>query len=180
MRRPPDRRLNPGTRKRIIDHPSPSEATPAPARNFRLGTGGRAFDRGATIAAAARLGAGQQQPRGDFEDIAVTSTTIHKAKGGEADAVLITFANTKAFRQFLTAWRDNTTDTSETLRVYYVAVTRARRLIGFTYPYSCHAEMVKHLRKPEHRVQIGARVRGARTGATATSAPADQPGWRQY
>jgi len=56
-----------------------SGATPAPARNYRLRTGGRDFDRGETIAAAAGLGAGQQQPRGDFEDIAVTSTTIHKA-----------------------------------------------------------------------------------------------------
>lgn len=132
-------------RKRVVDHPAPADATPAPAQSFRLGTGGRDFDQGETIAVAVGLETERQEPRENPEHIGITSTTIHKAKGGEADAVLIALPNPKALRQLLSAWRDDSTETSETLRVYYVAVTRARRLLGFTYPCSTHGEMVKHL-----------------------------------
>jgi len=132
-------------RKRVIDHPAPADAEPAPAKGFRLTTGGRNYDRSETIAAEVGLGDEARELSEDLETIRITSTTIHKAKGGEADAVLVAMPGPKALKQLLSAWRDHTTDDSEILRVYYVAVTRARRLVGFTYPYSSHSEMVGFL-----------------------------------
>lgn len=122
--------------------PAPAHATPAPAQSFRFGTGGRDFDRGATIAVAAGLEAERQEPREDREENGVISTTIHKAKGGEAVAL----PNPKALKRLFAAWHYDNTDTSDTRRIYYVAATRARRFLGSTYLYSTHGEMAEHFR----------------------------------
>jgi len=85
-------------RKRVIDHPSPADAAPASAKHFRLGNGGRDFDRGEIIAAAAGLDGGAEEAQENLRDIGITSTTIHKANGGEADAVLIVLPIPKALK----------------------------------------------------------------------------------
>ncbi|MGW4874362.1 UvrD-helicase domain-containing protein [Streptomyces chartreusis] len=90
----------------------------------------------------------------------IRSSTIHQAKGSEADAVLIHLPKPQDIRELLEAWADPFvhTETSELLRVYYVAITRARRLVTLTYPYSKHADIVAHLDalKVDHRVEITA------------------------
>lgn len=131
-------------RKRIIDHPAPADAVPLEPAKYRLTVGTRDYDRAATIAQAAGLGAAHRADGSD-DTAPMTSTTIHKAKGGEADAVLIALSDPKDVRELLTEWTGKDTDTSKVLRVYYVALTRGRRLIGLTYPYTCHIELTTHL-----------------------------------
>ncbi|MFF3350650.1 UvrD-helicase domain-containing protein [Streptomyces sp. NPDC002779] len=88
------------------------------------------------------------------------SSSIHQAKGSEADAVLIHLPKPQDIKELLAAWADPSTHTesSELLRVYYVAITRARRLVTLTYPYSQHADVVAHLDtlKVDYRVEITA------------------------
>ncbi|GII56090.1 hypothetical protein Pth03_44790 [Planotetraspora thailandica] len=79
----------------------------------------------------------------DTSAVDVIASTVHKAKGAEADAVLITLPAPKAVNELIEAW--SATSTSETLRTYYVAFTRARRLVGFTYPYGSHQSFTAHL-----------------------------------
>ncbi|MET8276379.1 UvrD-helicase domain-containing protein [Streptomyces sp. NPDC005096] len=85
------------------------------------------------------------------------SSTIHQAKGGEADAVLIHLPKPKSVSELLQAWADPliSTETSELLRTYYVAITRARRLLALTYPLSQHSSMTAHLdtMKIEYRAE---------------------------
>ncbi|MFJ3861485.1 3'-5' exonuclease [Streptomyces sp. NPDC090085] len=86
------------------------------------------------------------------------SSNVHQAKGSEADAVLIHVSTPQDVSQLLAAWADPLTDTDNTelLRVYYVAITRARRLVTLTYPYSKHAEVTAHLDvlKAEYQVEL--------------------------
>ncbi|NJP98456.1 ATP-dependent helicase [Nonomuraea sp. FMUSA5-5] len=82
-------------------------------------------------------------PEEDASTVKVIASTVHKAKGTEADAVLITLRAPKAVKELLDAWR--APSTSEILRIYYVALTRARRLVGFTYPYVSHQSFTAHL-----------------------------------
>ncbi|MFI0020090.1 UvrD-helicase domain-containing protein [Streptomyces griseus] len=85
------------------------------------------------------------------------SSTIHQAKGGEADAVLIHLPKPQSVSELLQAWADPliSTETSELLRTYYVAITRARRLLALTYPLSQHSSMTAHLdtMKIEYRAE---------------------------
>ena len=85
----------------------------------------------------------------DDEEPATTmrSSNVHQAKGSEADAVLIHLPRPQDVTELLGAWADSATHTenNELLRVYYVAITRARRLVSLTYPYSKHADVTAHL-----------------------------------
>ncbi|MET9062453.1 DEAD/DEAH box helicase [Streptomyces antibioticus] len=71
------------------------------------------------------------------------SSSIHQAKGSEAEAVLIHLPKPQDINELIDAWTSSATDTasSELLRVYYVAITRARRLLALTYPYSKHGDI---------------------------------------
>ncbi|WP_329359137.1 UvrD-helicase domain-containing protein [Streptomyces sp. NBC_01483] len=86
------------------------------------------------------------------------SSNVHQAKGSEADAILIHLPRPQDITELLEAWADPLahTETSELLRVYYVAITRARRLVTLTYPYSKHADVTAHLDalKVEYRVEV--------------------------
>lgn len=88
---------------------------------------------------------------------AMRSSTIHQAKGSEADAVLIHLPRPQSVTELLQAWADpfTHTDNDELLRTYYVAVTRARRLVALTYPMPKHDDVLLHLDslKIEYRTQ---------------------------
>jgi hypothetical protein len=131
-------------RKRIVDHAKPLDAAPKP--NYRLGKGSKAAAaKDATIAAAAGLEAPISQAVAPETTVPVTSTTIHKAKGSEADAVLIVIPAPASVEELLAHWTGKSTQDSAVLRVYYVALTRARRLVGLTYPFTAHKQIMKHL-----------------------------------
>ncbi|WP_326569871.1 ATP-dependent helicase [Actinacidiphila glaucinigra] len=75
------------------------------------------------------------------------SSSVHQAKGSEAEAVLIHLSRPQDVTDLLEAWANplHHTQTNEMLRVYYVAITRARKLLTIAYPYSKHAEVSSHL-----------------------------------
>lgn len=83
----------------------------------------------------------------DAPAAAMRSSTIHQAKGSEADAVLIHLPRPQSVTELLQAWADPfiNTDNDELLRTYYVAITRARRLVALTYPLSKHGDVLLHL-----------------------------------
>ncbi|MFD4220469.1 UvrD-helicase domain-containing protein [Streptomyces griseus] len=96
------------------------------------------------------IGALVGMPETESQEVAratMRSSTIHQAKGGEAEAVLIHLPQPKSVSELLQAWADPliSTETSELLRTYYVAITRARRFIALTYPISQHGSMTGHL-----------------------------------
>ncbi|MET7685758.1 UvrD-helicase domain-containing protein [Streptomyces sp. NPDC005423] len=78
---------------------------------------------------------------------AMRSSTIHQAKGSEADAVLVHLPKPQSVTELLQAWSDplSHTENDELLRTYYVAITRARRLVALAYPFSKHREVMTHL-----------------------------------
>lgn len=79
--------------------------------------------------------------------VAMRSSTVHQAKGSEADAVLIHLPKPQSVTELLQAWADPLTHTenNELLRTYYVAITRARHMVALTYPLSKHREVTTHL-----------------------------------
>lgn len=81
------------------------------------------------------------------------SSSIHQAKGSEAEAVLVHLPTPQDVTELIDAWTSPSTDTasSELLRVYYVAITRARRLLALTYPYSKHSDITALL--DAHRIE---------------------------
>ncbi|MEU9438338.1 UvrD-helicase domain-containing protein [Streptomyces sp. NPDC048252] len=85
------------------------------------------------------------------------SSTIHQAKGSEADAVLVHLPKPQSVTELLQAWADPLihTENDELLRTYYVAITRARRFVALTYPYSKHRDVTAHLEatKIEYRAE---------------------------
>ncbi|MFF8352965.1 UvrD-helicase domain-containing protein [Streptomyces chartreusis] len=93
----------------------------------------------------------------DTPAAAMRSSTIHQAKGSEADAVLIHLPKPQSVTELLNAWADPLihTENDELLRTYYVAITRARRFVALTYPMSKHDEAMTHLDslKIEYRTQ---------------------------
>jgi DNA helicase II / ATP-dependent DNA helicase PcrA len=130
-------------RKLIIEHAAPQDALPRP--NYRLNTGtNKGADKQATIAAAAGLDTPNGSAPADRLAIQIHSSTIHKAKGSEADAVLLALPGPQAVEELLAHWARMSTEDSVVLRVHYVALTRARRFVGLTYPYTCHDAIVKH------------------------------------
>ncbi len=84
--------------------------------------------------------------------------TVHQAKGEEADAVLVLLPDDERTDRLLSLWTaihlpepgtassDDAEDAAEALRVLYVAVTRARRLIALALPSQHMAPVAQHLR----------------------------------
>jgi DNA helicase-2/ATP-dependent DNA helicase PcrA len=67
--------------------------------------------------------------------------TVHSVKGEEADAVMVLFPDDDRASQLITRWTAGSaalgadvTDTEESMRVLYVAVTRARHLAALALP----------------------------------------------
>ncbi|CAL9328403.1 ATP-dependent DNA helicase Rep [Nocardiopsis dassonvillei] len=85
-------------------------------------------------------------PASASEPPKVRSSNIHQAKGSEAEAVLVHIPPS-GISELIEAWSDPSRHTGncELLRTYYVAITRARRFLAFTYPRSQHAEVVRLL-----------------------------------
>ncbi|MFB7375904.1 UvrD-helicase domain-containing protein [Kitasatospora purpeofusca] len=83
-------------------------------------------------------------------------STVHGVKGQEADAVLLSVQG-RSMPEFLQAWESRSCRTSEVARVYYVALTRARQLLGLTYPQAHHKDVVSLLERLEipHRSLAG-------------------------
>jgi superfamily I DNA/RNA helicase len=85
------------------------------------------------------------------EEIAGRHATVHQFKGEEAEAVLVLLPDDTRTDQVLHMWTDGCTgaaaplvtvaDTAEALRVLYVAVTRAKRLLALSLPAQ-HVEPV--------------------------------------
>ncbi|MEV5979690.1 UvrD-helicase domain-containing protein [Streptomyces sp. NPDC052114] len=137
----------------VLKAQSPPSGT-APARPKALKLANKELDE--PIAALAHV------PHGDHEDApaaAMRGSSIHRAKGKEADAVLVHLPTSQAVSELLQAWADPQlhTGNSELLRTYYVALTRARRLLALTYPYSKHQDVLAHLdaMEIEYRSETG-------------------------
>jgi len=84
-------------------------------------------------------------------------STVHQAKGDEAEAVLLLMKGPTTVGT-LTAWLAGTVpnaEVAEALRVVYVAVTRARRLLGIAVPAADRERVVTHL----HRVGVPTELR---------------------
>jgi hypothetical protein len=75
-------------------------------------------------------------------------STIHQAKGDQAEAVLLLRPTSQVTDPTLTAWLTGTApdpEVAEALRVIYVGVTRARLLLGLAVPASDQVRLVAHL-----------------------------------
>ncbi|MGW6202539.1 MULTISPECIES: UvrD-helicase domain-containing protein [unclassified Streptomyces] len=86
----------------------------------------------------------------------IRSSSIHRAKGSQAQAVLVHLPKAQDINELVTAWTasDTSTATSELLRTYYVAFTRAQRLLSLTYPYSKHADITRLLQSNRIEYQM--------------------------
>jgi DNA helicase II / ATP-dependent DNA helicase PcrA len=64
------------------------------------------------------------------------ASVIHQVKGEEVDAVLIIIPDDKRAQPLVEAWttNDSQSEITESVRVLYVAATRARRLLAITLP----------------------------------------------
>ena len=85
-------------------------------------------------------------------------STVHQAKGDQAEAVLLIMPAHSATDSTLTAWLGGTgtdPEVAETLRVIYVGVTRARRLLGLAVPPPDRERLLNHL----HRHSIPTELR---------------------
>ncbi|MFH9009009.1 UvrD-helicase domain-containing protein [Streptomyces afghaniensis] len=104
------------------------------------------------------VGMPSQDEGEDTPAAAMRSSTIHQAKGSEADAVLVHLPKPQSVAELLQAWADPLvhTENDELLRTYYVAITRARCLVALTYPYSKHDDVMTHLdsMKIEYRAHM--------------------------
>ncbi|MFD4351540.1 UvrD-helicase domain-containing protein [Nocardia sp. NPDC058518] len=66
-------------------------------------------------------------------DARATLTTVHQAKGTEADAVCVLMEDTSVLRAWISGTATTTSELEE-LRTFYVAVTRARSLLVLSLP----------------------------------------------
>jgi DNA helicase-2/ATP-dependent DNA helicase PcrA len=85
-------------------------------------------------------------------------STVHQAKGDQAEAVLLLMRSSPVTERTLTAWLTGAIsdrEVTEALRVIYVGVTRARRLLGLAVPTSDRERLLAHL----HRHTIPAELR---------------------
>lgn len=107
---------------------------------------------------------------------AMRSSSIHQAKGSEADAVLIHLPKPQSVTELLQAWADPlvNTDNDELLRTYYVAITRARCLVALTYPMSKHDDVMLHL----DSLKIEYRPQTANPAVSAAPLPGARPSAR--
>lgn len=62
----------------------------------------------------------------------IPCATVHEAKGRDYDAVCLVLE--KESQDAVTAWENRQSDTSEALRVLYVGVTRAKKLLAIAAP----------------------------------------------
>jgi UvrD/REP helicase N-terminal domain len=77
-------------------------------------------------------------------------STVHQAKGDQAEAVLLIIPANSSTDSTLTAWLTGTAtdpEVAEALRVLYVGVTRARRLLGLAVPPSDRERLLNHLHR---------------------------------
>jgi DNA helicase II / ATP-dependent DNA helicase PcrA len=75
-------------------------------------------------------------------------STVHQAKGDQAEAVLLFLPGSPVTDRTLTAWLTDTIpgpEVAEALRVLYVGVTRARRLLGLAVPALDRQRLLAHL-----------------------------------
>ncbi|MEU2415957.1 UvrD-helicase domain-containing protein [Streptomyces sp. NPDC013099] len=87
---------------------------------------------------------------------AIRSSSIHRAKGSQAQAVLVHLPRAQDINELITDWTNphTNTATSELLRTYYVAITRAQRLLSLAYPYSKHADITQLLQSNKIEYQV--------------------------
>jgi hypothetical protein len=102
--------------------------TPDCIREATTGTlqaGGAKGKQARTVAGVATGGTGE-----------IRASVIHQVKGEEADAVLIIIPDDSRTNTIVEAWisGDHDPDIAESLRVLYVAATRARRLLAIAIP----------------------------------------------
>ncbi|MEU4740939.1 UvrD-helicase domain-containing protein [Actinosynnema sp. NPDC023658] len=79
----------------------------------------------------------------------VRTSLIHQVKGAEADAVLVIVPpKDKRTEAVIDAWISGVHEdhVAESLRVLYVAATRARRLLAIALPESAHDRIAAHLK----------------------------------
>jgi superfamily I DNA/RNA helicase len=77
-------------------------------------------------------------------------STVHQIKGDQGQAVLLFMPAGPATDRTLTAWLASSTsdpEVTEALRVVYVAVTRAQRLLGLAVPPSGLERLLGHLHR---------------------------------
>jgi len=90
---------------------------------------------------------------------------IHEAKGRDYDAVCLVLE--KESRDAVTAWENRQSDTSEALRVLYVGVTRAKKLLAIAAPDDLIARI--------ETVFVAASVPHAKVPLTAAAPTAPRP-----
>lgn len=77
-------------------------------------------------------------------------STVHQVKGDQAEAALLFIPAGPGTDRALTAWLAGSAsdpEVAEALRVVYVAVTRARRLLGLAVPASDQERLLAHLHR---------------------------------
>lgn len=119
-------------------HPPADTAIRTNNRLSRTGKPNRTMRTVATLPAAAASGA---RPH---------LSTIHQAKGDEAEAVLLLVPASAVTDSSITAWLTGTgsaPEVAEGLRVLYVGVTRARRLLGLAVPAPHQERLLDYLRR---------------------------------
>ncbi len=121
-----------------LPEPGPSWPT---AVNHQLKT----WPRPATAAPRGSIGQLRGSPAHSSASAARPATcrvdNVHQVKGDEYDAVLLLLPDDDIVR----SWRDGDPADDETLRTWYVAVTRARRLLALAVPDNQRAEVHEFL-----------------------------------
>ncbi|GAA1467299.1 UvrD-helicase domain-containing protein [Nocardiopsis exhalans] len=99
---------------------------------------------GSSVGTAAEV-AGAPTPGGDGVG---TASSVHQAKGGEADAVLMLLAPRQGYRPgMIDHWINGRED--EAARILYVAVSRARRLLTLGVPQGDLDRVARYLERNE-------------------------------
>jgi DNA helicase II / ATP-dependent DNA helicase PcrA len=77
-------------------------------------------------------------------------STFHQVKGDQAEAVLLLMAASSVTDRTLSAWLTGgicDPEVAEALRVMYVGVTRARRLLGLAVPASDRERLLAYFQR---------------------------------
>ncbi|MFE6611693.1 hypothetical protein [Amycolatopsis sp. NPDC057786] len=76
------------------------------------------------------------------------ASVVHQVKGEEAEAVLVIVPSDNRADDLIRAWQSGVhpTETAESLRVLYVAATRARRLLAIALPSTHCNDIATHLK----------------------------------
>lgn len=135
----------------------------------RLVRTGKATSTARTITGLATAAATSARPR---------LSTIHQAKGDQAEAVLLLMPTSSVTDRTLTAWLTDTAsdvEVTEALRVLYVGVTRAQRLLGLAVSHLPPRAGPSPPTRPHHPDRTKGEI-GARRTSYAGSSPASEPG----